>query len=68
MVRLAIILLVSGCSTINQPMTFSSACGGDVECQRNKDAETLHYIGQTRAAEELMCPKLTEYGLLCAVY
>lgn len=66
--RVLAFVLLAGCSTVNQPIAYTSACGGDEHCQRNRDAETLHYIGQTKAAEELMCPALTEYGLLCAVY
>lgn len=62
------LILLAGCTTVNQPVAFTSACGDDSLCQRNRDAETLHYIGQTKAAEELMCPALTEYGLLCAIY
>lgn len=69
MIRFGFILLLAGCNTVNSPVAFTGACpAGDEKCQRNKDAETLHYIGQTKAAEELMCPALTEYGLLCAVY
>lgn len=65
MIRFAPILLIAGCTTVNQPMTYSSACGEDQLCQRNRDAETMHYIGQTEAALEIMCPDLLAYGSAC---
>jgi hypothetical protein len=64
-IRLMPALLLAGCTTVSQPMTYSSACNGDIFCQRNKDAETLHYIGQTKAALEIMCPDLAVYGSAC---
>ena len=70
MIRLLPILLLAGCTTVSNPVAFTSACPlGDSKCQRNKDAETLHYIGQTEAAWEMVCPNIVnEYGLVCAVY
>ena len=65
MIRLLPILLIAGCTTVNQPMTYTAACNSDPLCQRNKDAETLHYIGQTQAALEIMCPDLATYGSAC---
>lgn len=60
------VLLLTGCTTVNQPMTFSGACNGDEKCQRNRDAETLHYIGQTAAAMEIVCPDMVDiYGSAC---
>jgi len=66
MIRLIPVLLLAGCTTISQPMTFSGACNGDEKCQRNQDAETLHYIGQTSAAMEIVCPDMVHiYGSAC---
>jgi len=60
------IVLLAGCTTVNQPMTFSNACNGDDKCQRNQDAKTLHYIGQTAAALEIACLDMSEmYGSSC---
>lgn len=60
------LILLTGCTTISQPMTFSGACNGDEKCQRNQDAETLHYIGQTSAAMEIVCPDTADiYGSAC---
>ena len=70
MKKLLSVILLSGCTTVSNPIAYTSACPtGDVKCQRNKDAETLHYIGQTEAAWEIVCPEIVnEYGLVCAVY
>lgn len=66
MIRLVPMLLIAGCTTVNQPMTFSNACNGDDKCQRNQDAKTLHYIGQTAAALEITCLDLADtYGSSC---
>ena len=56
--RVLPVLFVAGCGTIHMPapFAFSSACPeGDVKCQRNLDAQTLKYIGETEAALRLMC-------------
>lgn len=70
MKKLIVLVVLSGCTTISNPIAFTDACPvGDTRCQRNKDAETLHYIGQTEAAWGLMCPDIVdEYGQICAVY
>lgn len=70
MKRLIPIVLLAGCTTVQTPIAFTGACPtGDTKCQRNRDAETLHYIGQTQTAWELMCPDIVDdYGQVCAVY
>jgi hypothetical protein len=70
MMRWAAFLLLAGCTTVQTPVAFTGACPtGDSKCQRNRDAETLHYIGQTEAAWSLMCPDIVDqYGQVCAVY
>jgi hypothetical protein len=65
MIRVLPVIILAGCTTVNQPMTYTAACNSDPMCQRNKDAETLHYIGQTKAALEIMCPDLATYGSSC---
>ena len=59
MIRLLPIILLAGCTTVQTPIMYSGACPtGDRECQRNRNAETLHYLGQSDAALELMCDDL----------
>jgi len=66
MIRLVPMLLIAGCTTVNQPMTYTAACNGDPLCQRNRDAETMHYIGQTAAALEIACFDMADtYGFSC---
>lgn len=57
MIRLLPIILLSGCMTVDMgtPVSFPSACWGDKDCQRNLNAQTLHYLGHNSAALELMC-------------
>ena len=63
-------LLLAGCATVQTPITYSGACPADnAKCQRNRDAETLYYIGQPEAAWGLMCPNIVdEYGQVCTIY
>ena len=51
------VLLLSGCMSVDMgtPVSFPSACWGDINCQRNLNAQTLHYLGHSIAATELMC-------------
>ena len=58
MIRILVLTLpITGCMNIDMgtPISFPSACWGDVKCQRNLDAQTLHYLGHQSAATELMC-------------
>lgn len=60
MIRFApIFFLLAGCAdniTLPTPVSYPSACpAGDEKCQRNLDAQTLHYIGESDAAVALMC-------------
>lgn len=53
------LLLLSACAetiTMPTPVSYSGACpAGDYKCQRNLDAQTLHYIGESDAAVALLC-------------
>jgi len=57
MIRLLLLLPLAGCMSIDMgtPIAFTSACNGDMHCQRNLNAQTLHYLGHQHAATELMC-------------
>ena len=57
MKKLLLVLPLAGCMNVDMgtPVSFPSACWGDKECQRNLDAQTLHYLGHQSAATELMC-------------
>ena len=59
MIRLLPIMLLAGCGgTLNMPspVAYPGACPkDDYKCQRNADAQTLAYIGETDAARSLMC-------------
>lgn len=52
-------LLLAGCAdsiTLPTPVAYASACPAeDKKCQRNLDAQTLHYIGESDAAVALLC-------------
>lgn len=68
-------LVLCACTNVSNPIAFVAACPiGDKACQRNKNAETLHYIGQTHAAWGLMCSDpeiksaIDEFGQPCGVY
>ena len=51
---LVALTLVAGCTM--QPVAYLNACPqGNYNCQRNQDAQTLHYIGEHDAAVQLMC-------------
>ena len=52
-----LVFLLSGCLSVDMgtPVSFPSACRGDTHCQRNLNAQTLHYLGHQYAATELMC-------------
>jgi hypothetical protein len=74
-----ILVLLAGCSAEYQmpaPVAYPGACPeGDRACQRNADAQTLSYIGQSEAALKLMCsdPELyqtlqQECGLTLSFY
>jgi len=56
---LPILFIVAGCAetiTLPTPIAYSNACPpSDVKCQRNLDAQTLHYIGESDAAVMLLC-------------
>lgn len=69
-----IALTLAGCgATLNMPtpVAYAGACPkGDHKCQRNADAQTLAYIGETDAARSLMCadPSLALYiGAGCEI-
>lgn len=53
--KLVLFLALSACTTVNQPVAYTAACGGDEMCQRNLNAQTLKYIGEGDAAARLMC-------------
>jgi hypothetical protein len=59
MKRWLLVLMLGACSPVVQmpaPIAFPGACPeGDGKCQRNLDAQTLHYIGESDAAVMLMC-------------
>lgn len=59
MIRLLPVFLLAGCGTtfhMPAPVAYPGACPPENrECQRNADAQTLHYIGETDAARRLMC-------------
>lgn len=60
MKRLLALFALAGCTTVQTPVMYSGACPtGDAVCQRNRNAETLHYLGETNAALDLMCDDLT---------
>lgn len=56
---LPILFIIAGCAetiTMPAPIAYSAACpDGDYKCQRNLDAQTLHYIGESDAAVMLLC-------------
>jgi hypothetical protein len=56
---LPILFILAGCAekiTMPTPVVYPSACpAGDEKCQRNLDAQTLHYIGESDAAVMLLC-------------
>jgi hypothetical protein len=59
MKRLWLLLALAGCGPalhLPTPVAYVGACPeGDRSCQRNADAQTLAYIGQSDAAMLLMC-------------
>lgn len=58
MIRLVpLVFLLSGCLSVDMgtPVLYPSVCSGDLHCQRNLNAQTLHYLGHQYAATELMC-------------
>ena len=67
MLRLLALLVVSGCGMslkMPMPIAYPGACPPeDYKCQRNADAQTLAYIGESDAAKNLMCsdPSLAVY-------
>lgn len=60
----ASVALLAGCNPVIEmpaPVAYPGACPeGNTPCQRNADAQTLAYIGQSQAAMLLMC---TDEGL-----
>ena len=54
-----VVFLLAGCESVIQmpaPVAYSGACPkDDSKCQRNLDAQTLHYIGESDAAVMLLC-------------
>lgn len=53
------------------PLVFPSACGGDNFCERNLNAQTLHYLGHKSAALDLMCDDKSVQKVMvdeCGIY
>lgn len=49
-------LLLTGCYNVDvTPLVYPSACAGDDFCERNLNAQTLHYLGYQSAAVDIMC-------------
>ena len=47
------LFLLGGCNVT--PLVFPSACNGDTFCEKNLNAQTLHYLGYKSAATDIMC-------------
>jgi hypothetical protein len=55
--------ITTACSNSSVVMPLSCPVG-NVDCQRNLDAQTLSYIGQGEAALKLMCLDTTLFDIL----
>jgi hypothetical protein len=55
--------ITTACSNSSVVMPLSCPVG-NVDCQRNLDAQTLSYIGQGEAALKLMCLDSTLFDIL----
>lgn len=55
--------ITTACSNSSVVMPLSCPVG-NVDCQRNLDAQTLSYIGQGEAALKLMCLDPTLFDIL----
>ena len=48
-------MLITGCTTVNQPMLYPSVCMGETTCEARKNAETLAEMGFTDAGLVVLC-------------
>jgi len=73
MIKFIPIILLVGCAktiTVPTPIAYTGACPAeDQKCQRNLDAQTLHYIGESDAAVMLLCqdPELSRFMETCGI-
>jgi len=49
------ILLLAGCTAVNQPVLYPSVCMGETTCEARKNAETLAEMGFTDAGLVVLC-------------
>ncbi len=55
MIRVLPVMILAGCTTVNQPILYPSICMGEATCEARKNAKTLAEMGFTDAGLVVLC-------------
>lgn len=55
MIRVLPVMILAGCTTVNQPILYPSICMGEATCEARKNAKTLADMGFTDAGLVVLC-------------